>query len=428
MKNRYKHILFDLDGTIYDSYHADVTSLYEIVKKYQPDSKETVLSLGRLFGIPGPKGLKLLNFKDEQIPSIMKEWKERILTKKESVKIFDGMLPVLELLQKRGCHLGIITSRPRASSGSETLIDGCRPLDIARFFDRVVSAEDVAHCKPAPDSILKYMQDTGASRDEILFIGDTKTDLMCAQSAGVHFGLALWGYAQPEHLSCTHYFATPWDILSCAGKSDLDDSLWFKWAQEIQAIGQIGLAYCKDPFDEERFSRLREIAAEIMHTYTEVPLAKIKESFCFDRGYITPKIDTRGVVFDDKGRIMLVQEKSGLWSIPGGWCEDNESIFSNIKKELREEACLEVVPYKLIALLDRRRYNNPPLPFGAIKAFVLCNYEEGDFIVNNETIDRKFFAKDELPLDKLRETTTSYEQLMMCFDAYANKNWQAVVD
>lgn len=36
------------------------------------------------------------------------------------------------------------------------------------------------------------------------------------------------------------------------------------WAMKIQSIAQIGLAYCKDPFDRERYEDLREISAEML--------------------------------------------------------------------------------------------------------------------------------------------------------------------
>ena len=41
-------------------------------------------------------------------------------------------------------------------------------------------------------------------------------------------------------------------------------SLCLEWAKELQFIAQAGLTYSKDPFDLERFERIREISAEIM--------------------------------------------------------------------------------------------------------------------------------------------------------------------
>lgn len=61
-------------------------------------------------------------------------------------------------------------------------------------------------------------------------------------------------------------------------------------------------------FDIERFERLREIAASMVATMTEEPLEKVKAAICMDKGYITPKIDTRAAVFNAEGQILLVKE------------------------------------------------------------------------------------------------------------------------
>ena len=90
---------------------------------------------------------------------------------------------------------------------------------------------------------------------------------------------------------------------------------------EIQSIAQCGLAYCKDPYDGERYVRLREIAAEMVSERLSVSNARIRDVFLCESGYQTPKIDTRAAVFDDDGRILLVHEKNGTWSLPGGWCD-----------------------------------------------------------------------------------------------------------
>lgn len=83
---------------------------------------------------------------------------------------------------------------------------------------------------------------------------------------------------------------------------------WLEWAKELQFIAQAGLTYTKDPFDKERFERVREIAAEIMSLQGKLPLEQVKDLFCNETGFQTPKLDTRAAIFKDN-KILLVKEK-----------------------------------------------------------------------------------------------------------------------
>lgn len=76
-------------------------------------------------------------------------------------------------------------------------------------------------------------------------------------------------------------------------------SPWLDWAVELQAMGQAGLTYSEDPFDRERFQRLRDIAAEMLSYKTELPLETVKDLFCCETGYQTPKLDTRAAIIQD---------------------------------------------------------------------------------------------------------------------------------
>ena len=64
-KFRYSHVLFDLDGTIIDSHKPDMEGLYAALLEYDPNSKESVESLSRFFGIPGSATLDALNIPKE---------------------------------------------------------------------------------------------------------------------------------------------------------------------------------------------------------------------------------------------------------------------------------------------------------------------------------------------------------------------------
>ena len=83
---------------------------------------------------------------------------------------------------------------------------------------------------------------------------------------------------------------------------------WLKWAMEIQSIAQIGLTYTKDEYDKERYEQLRNIASEMLSYKTDIPVDKVKNLFCNEEGYQTPKLDTRAAIFKDD-KILLVHEK-----------------------------------------------------------------------------------------------------------------------
>lgn len=200
---------------------------------------------------------------------------------------------------------------------------------------------------------------------------------------------------------------------------------WLKWAMEIQAIAQTGLAYTEGIYDRERYERLREISAEMLSKKTDIPLEKVKDIFCNEKGYQTPKIDTRGVIFK-KNKILLVHENDGTWSLPGGWCDVLQSVASNTIKEVKEETGLDVKPNRIIAVQDRNKHNKPIFAYGICKIFVLCDLLGGEFVPNIETTEIGYFSLDSLP--NVSEDKSNKEQIRMCFDAYKNENWKVQFD
>lgn len=81
---------------------------------------------------------------------------------------------------------------------------------------------------------------------------------------------------------------------------------WLEWAIELQSLAQAGLTYGKDIFDRERYERIREISAEIMAYKTDIPVQKVKDLFCNETGYQTPKLDTRAAIFQN-GKFFLLK-------------------------------------------------------------------------------------------------------------------------
>ena len=200
---------------------------------------------------------------------------------------------------------------------------------------------------------------------------------------------------------------------------------WLQWAVELQSLAQAGLFYTKDEFDAERYERVREIAAEIISLKSDIPVEKVKDLFCNEIGYQTPKLDTRAAIFKED-KILLVKEKNGTWSLPGGWVDVNVSVKENTIKEVKEEAGLDVSADLVIAVQDREKHNLPIYAYKVCKIFVLCSVIGGSFEGNIETVESRYFALDELPA--LATEKNNAEQIKMCFDAYHSEHWDTWFD
>lgn len=201
---------------------------------------------------------------------------------------------------------------------------------------------------------------------------------------------------------------------------------WLNWAVELQFIAQAGLTYSKNNFDKERFKRIREISAEIMSAKSGLTLEKVNDLFCNETGYQTPKIETRAAIFKDNKILLVKESSSGEWSLPGGWVDVNQSVRTNVIKEVKEEAGLDVIAERLIAIQDRNKHNVPSYAYGVCKIFILCDIIGGKFESNIETCDSSFFNIEDLPTLSVERNTK--KQIEICFEAYYDKNWNILFD
>lgn len=208
------------------------------------------------------------------------------------------------------------------------------------------------------------------------------------------------------------------------GKMDKNE-IWLQWAVQLQSIAQAGLFYGKDKFDLERYQQIRDISAEMIAYKSDIPSDKVKDLFCSETGYQTPKLDTRAAIFQND-KILLVKESNGTWSLPGGWVDADVSVKENTVKEVKEEAGLDVTADMIIAVQDREKHNLPVYAYKVCKIFVLCSVVSGEFEPNIETTESRYFELDELP--ELATEKNNVEQIEMCFNAYHSENWKTLFD
>ena len=177
------------------------------------------------------------------------------------------------------------------------------------------------------------------------------------------------------------------------------DQKWVEWSKKIMAIAQNGLTFARDKYDIERYQQLRQLASEIMASYTNHTAEEIYNFISKENGYATPKVDVRGVIFE-KNKILLVQESiDGLWTLPGGWADVCNTPAENVEREIFEEAGLTARAERLLAVYDRTKQGHvPAYPFHIYKMFFLCTITGGERKAGMETLDTGFFELNALPV------------------------------
>lgn len=413
----YKHIIFDLDGTLINTERAVLNSLKETIKDVL--NKDYSLSdLKFALGIPGDVVLEKLNIKNKEFAKEI--WTTKIKQHYSKIALFPFIEEAVNSIKSQGIKVGILTSKTR-----EEYIQDFLPFNISNLFEISLCIDDYHSPKPSSKGMLDYLKLAKIEPQEALYIGDTIYDYKCATGANVDFGLAVWGCNFFEGIQAKYNFNTPQDIIyDLEIKYENEDRL-VKLGKELQFIGQVGETYTKDAFDLDRFKRIRGISAEILSIKSDISIEKVKDLFCNETGFQTPKLDVRGAIIKEN-KILLVQERNYTWSLPGGWVDVNDSIKTSVIKEVHEEAGLRVVPTKLIAIQDRNVHNSPKYAYGITKAFVLCEVIDGHFIENIETIKSAYFSIEDLP--NLAEEKVNKSQIKMCLHAAKNEDWQTLFD
>jgi ADP-ribose pyrophosphatase YjhB (NUDIX family) len=204
-------------------------------------------------------------------------------------------------------------------------------------------------------------------------------------------------------------------------------SNWIRWAREIQAIAQTGLHFGESIYDRERYERLRAIAVEMFALRSDVSESFIRATFESESGYATPKVDVRGIVLKDDQLLLVRESSDGLWTLPGGWADVNNSPSEAVEREIREESGFLTRATRLIALFDRSKHDHEPqFAFHVYKLFIACELLGGAAKTSSETSEVGFFDPENLPPLSIARVTP--KQIAVCLNALKDPAGPALFD
>lgn len=191
-----KAVLFDLDGTLTDTLRDIADAMNHSLRLH--GLPEWPVDAYRYLVGDGAKKLaeRAVRKQQELALSVQKEYQAFYETHNlVTTKPYDGIQEMLVALQSRGIKLAVFSNKPDADTKNV----------VQHFFPDVrwmtvrgqVSGIPV---KPDPAGALLTAQALGEAPRDILYLGDTSTDMSCARNAGMVPVGALWGFRTEEEL------------------------------------------------------------------------------------------------------------------------------------------------------------------------------------------------------------------------------------
>jgi len=195
LQKRIHGVIFDLDGTLIEAYEAIYLGLKEVFQQ----SKREIFPYNELrHYLKADLESTLQQFfspeeTQEKIPIMRKKYEEVYL---HHTHFLDGAKEVLDTLHQRGVRLGVASNKYGRFSRL-----ALNHLGVSSYFKSVIGAGDVSRNKPYPDMIHAVLKEMELRPEEVIFVGDTLTDIETGKEAGVDVYALTTGFHSREELS-----------------------------------------------------------------------------------------------------------------------------------------------------------------------------------------------------------------------------------
>ncbi len=182
MTARRKTVILDFDGTLGDTRGLIVRTMQQVISALNLP-RRTDEECAAMIGLPLRQTFTdLIEMDEETADKCTRQYARHFADddKQGEVPLFPHVIETVKALGDAGCLLTIASSRGRDTR--ERFVEN---LNLGGYITYVLSANDVEHAKPAPDPVLKTLEDNGADREDAIVVGDTVFDIRMAHAAGV---------------------------------------------------------------------------------------------------------------------------------------------------------------------------------------------------------------------------------------------------
>lgn len=171
-------VIFDLDGTLLDTYQLIRQNYIEVFAKYLPDHAYDEAELESYFGPPLIDSFMVIVHDEKKARALVRIY--RTISKNNTEKYlrtFSDTAEVLRNFREKGFQIAVCSNKVH-----EAVLQGLEVGKIAKFVDLIVGFDDVKKPKPDPEGVRMIQERFGTNA---VFVGDSPIDIMTAKNAGI---------------------------------------------------------------------------------------------------------------------------------------------------------------------------------------------------------------------------------------------------
>lgn len=193
---------------------------------------------------------------------------------------------------------------------------------------------------------------------------------------------------------------------------------FYDYVIKVLSIAKIGKLFSKDPYALENYEELEKLSMKVLGHFDELNFEK--PNALLRNIYPTPSVSCRCVILNEQNQILFVEEtEENLYGLPGGWCDLYDSPKEAIENEIMQESGCEVKDIELIGAINQTPYKKfsprSQKTFDVVPEYALIFKAKFVKLIQehtHETIDVKFFDKDNLPKLSHKLNPENYERII----------------